>query len=204
MFKTNLFTNKVIDTLSFDSNIKPDPESCSVTKAGASIYNTQSIDITYPERLKCYEDLYTRTMTNKLYLQEINLLDMKSISLESKNWRLMTFKPLNKPYQDDIQWFNDKMINRVFYKYIKNRHISYMCVVKEICETKIHLHAIVNCNDTSIDDEHDKVIYHKLKVDVRPLDSYDRGLRYITKEFEYNNIKPDLYSNFRTVYQSPK
>lgn len=96
-------------------------------------------------------------------------------------WYLVVFKPYDKPYEQDREWFRFKGLSSC-------RNLFKKCQValltREIYAAKIHINAVV-CTDQDLMRRHDTTYNNRYKIDVSELHRLcDRqnSLIYITKE----------------------
>lgn len=115
------------------------------------------------------------------------------------NWYYLTFKPLNKPYNLDRDWFANKGIEKVKDKL---RGSETFVLTRETLAEKIHINALV-CSKKDLTKLHEKVCYHKYKIHCQKLYSAsDRRnvLNYMCKEI--NQRKFEKYLDY--LYYFPK
>lgn len=100
---------------------------------------------------------------------------------EKAQWYLLVFKPFNKAYERDHEWFQYKGIDRCR-KWLK-KPLAYV-FTREIEAEKTHINAIV-CTNEDLMMSHEGVVANKYKLHIQELKTLgDRqnALSYIQKE----------------------
>lgn len=99
------------------------------------------------------------------------------------NWYYIVWKPLNKPYSKDPDWFKNKGLDKCRNQVSKNSEVILM--TREIHATKVHIHALICSSCDLYEKYHDKIGYNKYKQHVsvasRPADRR-RITDYLLKE----------------------
>lgn len=102
-------------------------------------------------------------------------------------WYLVVFKPYNKAYEKDIDWFKVKGIDKC--RKLFKRPSCYL-LTREILSQKVHVNAIVATSQDLIV-QHDQSYCNKYKLHVQMLHNLsDRlfALTYVTKEREQRSF----------------
>lgn len=115
-------------------------------------------------------------------------------SYEGCKWFMVVFKPYNKPYLKDPEWYYNYAVD-------KGRKWAYRLgkafyVTREIDATKVHVNVLI-CSGSDLMRYHDKTVYNKYRLHVSELDTLgdrQRVLAYITKESKDRSFK--LYSDY--------
>jgi len=142
------------------------------------------------ENQACPEDVVTTktgALTNWQHIRR---------AYENHKWYMLVFKPYNKPYEQDPEWFKHKTVDKIS-KWCKSKGPAYF-VTKEILDCqKIHGNAVVVSKINLIDKYHGRTAYNKYKIHVSELPALGdrmRALSYITKENKKRPYK--LYSDY--------
>lgn len=116
-------------------------------------------------------------------------------SYENQKWYLVVFKPYNKPYEKDPQWFEYKAVDKAT-KWCKTKCSAYF-VTREKDSTKVHGNAVCVSSINLHEKYHEKTAYNKYKIYVTELPNLGdriRALNYITKESNTRSYK--LYLDY--------
>lgn len=97
------------------------------------------------------------------------------------SWYYLTFKPMDKPYQEDYDWFRLKQIKKVYDKFRPLCQIMWL--TRETQETKIHINLLIY-SDHDLSSWNDKIFHNKCKVWCKQIPCIDRFavFKYIFKE----------------------
>ena len=132
-----------------------------------------------------YDRTFTNTPDGVSYMQDFDWYcdAIRSLSLCDELY-LVTFKPYDETYKDNLQWYRKKALDACRKKLGK---LKFFFIVKEVFAPKEHIHALVSpCEGNDLMKLHKKSFVGKMFIDVRrvgstPLDKL-RTLRYIVKE----------------------
>lgn len=114
---------------------------------------------------------------------------------ENSKWYFIVFKPYNKPYLKDPEWYQHKAVDKARDWCRKKCHDYY--VTREILATKTHSNALVVSSLDLLEKYHGKSCYNKYKMHVSELPNMGdrmRVLDYITKESKDRPYK--LYADY--------
>lgn len=114
-------------------------------------------------------------------------------------WYFLTFKPLDKPYKKDKNWFLFKGMEKVKDKL---RGCETLFLTRETMAVKVHINALV-CTKQDLTKLHNKVCYHKYKIYCDKLyeaSNRKRVLKYMCKEI--GERKFEKYLDY--LYYFPK
>lgn len=110
-----------------------------------------------------------------------NILLFSNRTYESMKCYYLVFKPLNRPYEIDPEWFKFKSLDRCR-KLLK---CSDYFLTREINATKVHINALVYSTRDMVNEFHEKTRLNKFFIhceELKTKEHRDNVLNYITKE----------------------
>ncbi len=108
------------------------------------------------------------------------------------DWFLVTFKPYETPYEDDIDWYNNKMLDEVR-KYVtkKTSDSLYFFIAKEQSAERTHCHMLVHSSSCLMHLSGNKICKKRGFLSIYSVTntkaSRTRVFEYITKECLYHD-----------------
>jgi len=145
------------------------------------IDHLKSLNTDYDIIWSCYKDQLSRSYPDPL------------------GWYYLTFKPMDKPYETDFEWFKLKQLHKVYDKF--RPLCKIMWLTRETEETKIHINLLIY-SEHDLTDWHEKIFFNRSKVWCKQIPCIHRFtvFKYIHKEAKIREFKYNLdYKHFDRI-----